>query len=108
MLQVPIAGSGIFGPETCLARARPSGRTENDTYAALDTTALEHFTANAGSYHVQVLAIGGATFDLMTWLRGLETGRALVTNTEYDRIFALEVRPRVTPHGGTGFRPESD
>ena len=50
---------------------------------------------------------GGALLDFMAWLRSLETGTALVTNTEYERSFAVEIRPRITPHGGTGFRAEA-
>jgi len=52
--------------------------------------------------------IGGQVFDLPAWLRSLEPGIALVTNTESERVFALQVRPRTTPHGGTGFRVDVD
>lgn len=48
--------------------------------------------------------VGGAKLDLSAWLRSLEPGCALVTNSDFDRVFAVEIRPRVTPHGGTGFR----
>ncbi len=48
--------------------------------------------------------VGGVKLDLSAWLRSLEPGCALVTNTDFDRVFAVEIRPRVTPHGGTGFR----
>ena len=64
VLQVPIAGSGVFGPQTCMARARPSGKTENSTWIAVDSSTLVHFITNAGSYHVQVIAIDGPSFDL--------------------------------------------
>jgi len=64
VLQVPIAGSGVFGSQTCMARARPSGKTENSTWIAVDSGTLQHFMTNAGSYHVQVIAIEGPAFDL--------------------------------------------
>jgi len=33
-------------------------------------------------------------------LRGLDVGQALVSNTETERAFLLDIRPRVTVHGG--------
>jgi len=41
--------------------------------------------------------------DLAGWLRSLDKGCAIVTNADYERLFAIEIRPRVCPHGGTGF-----
>jgi hypothetical protein len=38
------------------------------------------------------------TFDDV--LRGLDVGQALISNTETDRAFLLDVRPRVSVHGG--------
>lgn len=61
---------------------------------------------NLKSAEPSEVKLGGKRLDLAAWLRSLEPGSAIVTNTETDRVFALEVRPRVTPHGGTGFRPE--
>src|SRR2546427_11993066 len=36
VLRLPIAGSGIFGPETCVVRARPSGKEANATWIGID------------------------------------------------------------------------
>jgi len=50
----------------------------------------------------------GARLDLAAWLRSLEPGTAIITNTEFDRVFSVQIRPRVTPHGGTGFKPAAE
>jgi uncharacterized protein len=47
---------------------------------------------------------GGRSLELGDWLRSLDRGEAIVTNAEFDRVFALQFRPRVCPHGGAGFR----
>ena len=105
-----------FGLSFALTTQQPSA-VDQRILAQADTVVCHKLTVsqdmvrmrdNLKSAEPLEVKVGGATLDLMSWLRGLETGRALVTNTEYDRIFALEVRPRVTPHGGTGFRSESD
>lgn len=46
----------------------------------------------------------GRELDLAGWLRSLELGQAIVTNTETERVLSVELRPRACPHGGTGFR----
>ncbi len=46
---------------------------------------------------------GQTALDLSAFLRRLERGEAVVTNSETERLFALAVRPRVAPHGGGGF-----
>jgi hypothetical protein len=61
VLRVPIAGSGVFGPETCAVRARPAGKAEGHTYVVLDADALQQFTANASSYRVEADSVGGRT-----------------------------------------------
>lgn len=47
--------------------------------------------------------LAGETLDLAGWLRSLDQGQAIVTNTDFERVFAIEIRPRVSPHGGVGF-----
>jgi hypothetical protein len=64
VLRVPIAGSGIFGPDTCVQRVHPSGKTENFTWIGLDTSTMQQFMANARSYRVELDTIGGATINL--------------------------------------------
>ncbi len=46
--------------------------------------------------------LGGRSLSFADWLRGLSPGQAIVSNTEEDRNFVIEVRPRVCPHGGQG------
>ena len=45
-----IAGSGIFDPETCMARARKP--QENATWIAVDQPTLDLFVQRYGSYRV--------------------------------------------------------
>jgi hypothetical protein len=58
VLQVPIAGSGIFGPETCLAAQHADGKTTNATWRGIDETTYRDFVAHSGSYRVEVETIG--------------------------------------------------
>jgi hypothetical protein len=50
VLQFPIAGSGIFGPETCMVRVRKP--QENATWIAVDQATLESFMQRYASYRV--------------------------------------------------------
>jgi hypothetical protein len=50
VLRFPIAGSGIFGPETCMIRARKP--QENATWIAVDQATLDLFVQRSGSYRV--------------------------------------------------------
>jgi len=43
---------------------------------------------------------GNTVLELDGLLRSLDVGQALVSNTEADRAFIIDVRPRVTVHGG--------
>jgi hypothetical protein len=61
VLRVPIAGSGVFGPDTCAVRARPAGKSEGFTYLVIDAPTLERFVANASSYRVEADSVGGRT-----------------------------------------------
>jgi hypothetical protein len=45
----------------------------------------------------------GASLDFPAWIRSLDPGTAIVTNTESERVFSVQIRPRVTPHAGVGF-----
>jgi hypothetical protein len=56
--RVPIAGSGVFGADSCMVRARPSDRPANDTWIVLDRAGFERFTREASTYRVQVESLG--------------------------------------------------
>jgi hypothetical protein len=64
VLQVPIAGSGIFGPETCMAAQHADGKTTNATWRGIDETTYRDFVARSGSYRVEVETIGHGTITL--------------------------------------------
>jgi hypothetical protein len=57
-LRVPIAGSGVFGSESCMVRALPNDRTANATWIVLDSAGYERFTRDAPTYRVQMDSLG--------------------------------------------------
>ncbi len=58
VLRVPIAGSGVFGSETCAVKARPAGKTEGFTFISIDASALQQFVTNAASYKAEADTVG--------------------------------------------------
>ena len=64
VLRLPIAGSGIFGPETCMVRARPSGKQVNATWMRIDAVGREHFEHDGATYRVEADTPGGRTLTL--------------------------------------------
>jgi uncharacterized protein len=101
-----------FGLSFALTTQQPSA-VDQRILAQADTVICHKLTVaqdigrmkdNLKSAEPTEVKVAGSKLDLPAWLRSLEPGTAIVTNTEYERIFSLEVRPRVTPHGGTGFQ----
>jgi hypothetical protein len=64
VLQVPIAGSGIFGPETCMAALQQPGKATNATWRSIDDATYRDLVAHAASYRVEVETIGHGTITL--------------------------------------------
>jgi hypothetical protein len=64
ILQLPIAGSGIFGPDTCMVVTSPGGKSQNATWRIIDEATLQDLTAHGASYHVEVDTIGYGTITL--------------------------------------------
>ena len=64
VLRFPIAGSGIFGPETCVARVRPQAGV---TWIAVDQATLDLFMERYRTYRVVAEGIpaGEVTLDLI-------------------------------------------
>jgi hypothetical protein len=48
----------------------------------------------------QEVVHAGRTLEFDDLLRSLDVGQALVSNTEADRAVLLDIRPRVSVHGG--------
>lgn len=59
VVRVPIAGSGIFGPETCIASAHRAN--EIATWAAVDEPTYRRILANIATYRLEADAVGGPT-----------------------------------------------
>ena len=64
VLMLPIAGSGIFGSDSCMATTRGSGKSQNATWRVIDEPTLQDLTAHGASYHVEVDTIGHGTITL--------------------------------------------
>jgi len=63
-------------------------------------TDIDYVRRNLKSNLPDEVKYGGAVLAFDEWLRSLDVGQAVVSNTETDRAFALTVRPRVSVHGG--------
>jgi uncharacterized protein len=61
---------------------------------------IDYVRKNMKSNLPDEVKFGNATLNLDELLRSLDVGQALVSNTETDRAFILEIRPRVSVHGG--------
>jgi len=65
VLRLPIAGSGIFGPETCMVRAGRSGKQVNATWIRIDVVEREHFERDGATYRVEADIPDGRTLTLL-------------------------------------------
>ena len=61
---------------------------------------IDYIRRNLKSNLPDEVKYGNSVLTLDSLLRGLDVGQALVSNTETDRAFILDVRPRVSVHGG--------
>lgn len=61
---------------------------------------IDYVRRNMKSSLPQEVVYGGRTLELDDLLRSLDVGQALVSNTEADRAAILDIRPRVSVHGG--------
>lgn len=101
-----------FGLSFALTAQQPSS-IDARILAQTDTIVCHQLTVqtdiakmrdNLKSNDPDKVTVGSQEIDLGGWLRSQEPGHAIVTNTDSARTFAVEIRPRVCPHGGTGFR----
>ncbi len=63
---------------------------------------VRRFEDNQKSRVPDSVQLTGRTLDFGDWLRSLEPGQAIISNTEEDRNFVIDIRPRICPHGGQG------
>lgn len=61
---------------------------------------IDYIRRNLKSNLPDEVKYGNSVLTLDSLLRGLDIGQALVSNTETDRAFILDIRPRVSVHGG--------
>lgn len=61
---------------------------------------IDYVKRNMKSNMPDEVKYGNVPLSLDELLRGLDIGQALVSNTETDRAFLLDIRPRVSVHGG--------
>lgn len=63
---------------------------------------IEHIRRNLKSALPEEVKYGNSTLSFDNLVRSLDIGQAIVSNTEADRAFIMDVRPRVSVHGGFG------
>lgn len=63
---------------------------------------IEYVRRNLKSALPEEVKYGNSTLSFDDLLRSLDIGQAIVSNTEADRTFIMDVRPRVSVHGGFG------
>jgi len=63
---------------------------------------IEYIRHNLKSALPEEVKYGNSTLSFDDLLRSLDVGQAIVSNTEADRAFIMDVRPRVSVHGGFG------
>ncbi len=63
---------------------------------------IEYIKRNLKSALPQEVKYGNNVLSFDELLRSLDIGQAIVSNTEADRTFIMDVRPRVSVHGGFG------
>lgn len=63
---------------------------------------VEYIKRNLKSALPEEVKYGNSIFSFDDLLRALDIGQAIISNTEADRSFIMDVRPRVSVHGGFG------
>jgi len=63
---------------------------------------IEYIRRNLKSGLPEEIKYGNSILSFDDLLRSLDVGQAIVSNTEADRTFIMDVRPRVSVHGGFG------
>lgn len=61
---------------------------------------IDYVRRNIKSNLPEEVKFGNSILDFDELLRSLEVGQALVSNTETERAFIMDVRPRISVHGG--------
>jgi DNA helicase HerA-like ATPase len=61
---------------------------------------IDYIRKNIKSNLPEEAKYGNATLGFDELIRSLDVGQALVSNTETDRAFIMDVRPRISVHGG--------
>ena len=61
---------------------------------------IDHIRRNIKSNMPDEIKYANSTLDFNQLIRSLDVGQALVSNTETDRAFIMNVRPRISVHGG--------
>jgi len=80
-------------------------------FAQVDTLVSHKLTVSADIKRIednlksnapQSIKMANNNLNMGETIRALDPGQAIVSNTEAERTFVIEVRPRVCPHGGIG------
>lgn len=63
-------------------------------------TDIDYVRKNLKSVLPEEVKLGNQTLDFDGVMRGLETGQAVISNTDASRSLIVEIRPRISVHGG--------
>lgn len=97
-----------YGLSFMVATQQPTA-IDNRILAQVDTiiahkltvqTDIDYIRRNLKSNLAQEVIFGGRSLDFDELLRSLDVGQALISNTEADRAILVDIRPRVSVHGG--------
>lgn len=99
-----------FGLSFMLTTQQPSAVDQRilaqvDTLIAHKLTVqgdIEYIKRNLKSAWPEEVKYGNSILSFDDLLRSLDIGQAIVSNTEADRTFIMDIRPRVSVHGGFG------
>lgn len=106
-----------FGLSFALATQQPAA-VDQRILSQVDTVICHTLTVESDISRMQSnlksglpseVAVAGKKLPVSDWMRSLEPGHAIVSNSNYRRAVNVEMRPRVSPHAGSGFsfRPDS-
>ena len=63
---------------------------------------IEYIKKNLKSPLPDEIKIGNDIYTFDKLIRSLDIGQAILSNTESERTFIVDVRPRISVHGGFG------
>jgi len=106
-----------FGLSFALATQQPAA-VDQRVLSQVDTVLCHTLTVESDISRMQANLKSGLPTEVISagrkldlpadWMRSLEPGHAIISNSNYHRAISVEMRPRISPHAGSGFSYRSD